>query len=299
MGDVDPAYYWVNEMGGAEYATWMEVQVWAPGITDRDYDSDDALRQAAARIRAEAISDAVAGSPGAEWEARDLDFERKQGNDFVYSWRFVSLYYGGGPEPGLYEYLFRFSTNDGASWYEVGKEDGSPRRVALDDRTNCDLFPDNRPDTCPPAALEIGWAGDWSSLRGHDCHEADVPEPFDVEQSALGHDCMAIAADVWVDGFTERNGDPNLLYAEVVTDIGFGGGPLAELASYDLSFVRRVNNNYRYIWQLSEHVGRSEPGEYRYWFRFSADGERWYTLGQGDGPDGGEARTLRVFGSFQ
>ena len=118
-----------------------------------------------------------------------------------------------------------------------------------------------------------------------------VSELNRAARSALEHEL----ADVWVEGLTDRDGDARLITAQVVTDLGFGGGPLAEPVPYDLRFVERSGNNYRYEWYLSEHVGRSEVGDYRYWFRFSVDGgETFYRIGAGEGPEGGEARRLHV-----
>ena len=106
---------------------------------------------------------------------------------------------------------------------------------------------------------------------------------------------MIINAEVWVEGLTDRNGDPAAILAQVETDLGFGAGPMAELATYPLHFDLRVDNNYRFAWELAEHVGRSERGDYRFRFRFSADrGESWYYIGTGDGPDGGDFRSLLI-----
>jgi len=291
-GDVDPAYYWLS-WSGSEYATWMEAAVWAPGITDRAYDSDAARRQAAERIHAEVVSDAIAREAGAEPEAAPLSFERQEGNNFVYSWRWVNLYMPPGIPDGLYRYSFRFST-DRQEPLVVGRPDGSPRRLVLAEQRRCELFPDGAPDECPAADLEVGWAGDWQARRSHQCTLTDLDDPAVFRKLGLGHDCMSVLADVWVDGFTDRNGAPELLTAQVLTDIGFGGGPLAELATYDLLFVGRVGNNYRYEWYLSEHVGRSEPDEYRYWFQFSVGDREPYRIGRDPGPDGGLARLIRV-----
>ena len=136
-------------------------------------------------------------------------------------------------------------------------------------------------------AAAVGWAGDWGGYFGHDCHYAgDLADPITFRKSGLGHDCMAITADVWVAGLTDANGSPSAILARVETDIGFSGGPLAVPATYPLAFDGCHGNNFRFKWELSEHVGRADRGDYAYRFRFSADGgARWHEIGD---------RTLRV-----
>lgn len=294
MGDVDPAYYWAS-MAGAEYATWIEAEIWAPGITDRAYDSDEARRLAATeRITAQVWSDAIAGTPGAEQQPAPLRFERQDGNNFVYSWRLADLFLPPGIGDGLYSYRFHFSTNGGGDWFTVARPDGSARRVVLAREQRCDLFPDNPPEGCPRPDLAIGWAGDWGTLRTHGCTPAPLENPVIFQKSEIGRDCMVITADVWVPEFTERNGDHRLITAQVITDLGYGGGPAAEPMAYDLQYAGRVGNNYRYHWNLVEHVARADLGTYRYTFAFSMDGQSFYTIGTGDGPGGGEMRTLLI-----
>ncbi|MDY0059860.1 MAG: DUF6209 family protein [Myxococcota bacterium] len=292
-GDVDPAYYW-EEWAGMPRTSWVEVRVWVPGLTDRDYPLDEELRQAAAGIRAEAVTDALAGDVDG-WGTVDLDFVGKRGNDFVYAFRFWKLVYPIYQNPpvasGLHQYTVRFSTDGGASWFAAGTEGGRPRRFVVAPRQDCSLFPDRAPAGCP-VARAVGWAGEWGQHVTHACtYVAGLPDPVIFRKSGLGHDCMLITAEVWVEGLTDRGGDPAALLAQVETDLGFAGGPLAAPTTHDLTFLERVGNNYRYAWHLGEHVGRADRADYRFRFRFSGDGGlHWTTLGL---PDGGW-RSLKI-----
>lgn len=299
-GDQDPAYYWDN-MAGMPQAAWVEVQVWVPGLTDQAYASaDDARGAATEHLLAQALTDAVPGVAGDDLGAVEMDFLRQQGNNFVYAFRFWKLryvIYQDPPAPaGLYHYYLRFSADGGATWTPVGlQDDGRMRRFVVAPLQDCTLFPDHAPAGCPVERV-VGWAGGWGQRASHACQQVEgAPDPVVFTKSAVGHDCMGITAEVWVEGLTDAGGAPDAILAEVETNLGFGGGPLAELATHTLTFDGRTGNNYRYVWWLGEHVARSERDDYHYRFRFSADGGvTWYTLGAGDGPDGGEPRRLQV-----
>lgn len=289
-GDRDPAYYW-NNMDGAPASSRMEVQVWIPKITDVRYASEDAARTAAeSRVTAQAVSHALGGDAAnpATWGNKPLRFVKQRGNNFVYAFDFWMLRYQiYNPTPiadGLYQYFFRFSTDAGTTWYEAGKKDGRAHRFVVAPQQDCSLFPDNAPDTCPKAK-QVGWAGNWGGKFNGNCDQVSgVPNPVVFTKSSLGSNCMVINAEVWVQGLTDVNGDPNAIKAEVETDISFSGGPLATPVTYALDYDGRVGNNYRYSWsQIHEHVGRADRGDYRYRFRFSADnGATWKVIGLND-----------------
>lgn len=286
-GDRDPAWYW-DSMAGAETAAWIEVQVWIPGLTDRAYGSADALRAAAATVRAEAVTDAFEGEGPEGWGTVALDFARRQGNNFVYTFRFWQLRYSIYHDPaiaaGLHHYYARFSTDGGATWFDAGAADGGARRFVVAPQQDCALFPDHPPAECPQDR-PVGWAGRWGAYVTHACYwQEGVPDPVTFRKSSVGHDCMDLTADVWVAGVTDAGGNPDALLAEVETDIAFSGGPLEATTTYRLSFDQRAGNDFRYKWSLGEHVARADRGDYRYRFRFSADGGRtWTTLGTGEG----------------
>jgi hypothetical protein len=280
-GDRDPAYYW-NSMEGAPSSSRVEVQVWIPGITDQVYANDEAVRTAAqSRVKAEVLTDALAG---AAWGAQDLRFVRKQGNNFLYAfdfWRMrYQIYHNPPIADGLYHYFFRFSTDSGVTWYEAGKQGDRTRRFVVAQQQDCTLFPDNAPSGCPQQRT-VGWTGNWGGRFNHACDQVNgLVNPVVFTKSSLGHNCMVVNAEVWVEGLTNVNGDPRAILAQVETDIGFSGGPLAQVTTYDLSYDTRVGNNYRFAWNLNEHVGRADRGDYRFRFRFSANnGATWTTMG--------------------
>ena len=289
LGNVDPAYYF-DSWAGVPKASWVEVQVWIPGVTDQAYGSQGDLEQAATgSVTAEVVSDALPDGDG--WGTRALRFERQQGNNFVYSFRLGELRWGiydlNVPD-GLYHYTFRFSTDGGATWFEVGEETGEPRRFVVDDALDCSLFPDSAPASCPKD-LAVGWAGNWGRYVTHACyHEPGVPDPVVFTKSAAGHDCMTLTAEVWVEGLTDKGGAPSAILAQVRTDVGYSGGPLGTPVTYPLAFDGKVGNNYRYAWHVEQHVGMVDRDDYTYQFRFSADGGKtWKTLANEDHPDKG------------
>ena len=152
LGDVDPAYYF-DSYAGSELSTWVEAQVWIPGVTDRSYGSADAAAKAASSlIQARAVTDALAGEVGG-WGTFPLRFVRQQGHDFVYAFDFWKLRYATYVDApittGLYHYYFRFSTDHGATWTSAGDDAGGARRFVVAPALDCTLFPDHAPPGCP------------------------------------------------------------------------------------------------------------------------------------------------------
>lgn len=284
QGDRDPAYYF-DRMAGSRGNSWLEVQVWIPGLSD-------SLNSPPDFVRAQAVSNALPLGDGQAFDpategAVDLSFVRRQGNNFVYRFNFnylhINTFYTPTLPDGLYSYYYRFSTDNGQSFTD--DRDQGLRRFVVATDLDCSLFPDHRPSACP-VDQPIDWAGNWGGRLNHACNQTwDLPDPLTLTKSALGHDCMTVNAEVYVAGLTDNDADPAGILAEVETNIGYDGGPLQAWTHDPLSFETRVGNNYRYQWQLSEHVGRADRGDYQYRFRFSADGgQHWRYLG-GEGQD--------------
>ena len=133
------------------------------------------------------------------------------------------------------------------------------------------------------------WAGNWGSSLARDCvARPGVPEPMVIDQYVRERACSFVEAEVYAPGFTD-GGDQRLelMWAQAVPTVG----GVAQ-APIDLESVGRSGNNWRYRFTL--------PYEYRqvgfagasYFLRFSADGNTWFRIGQGDGPSGGAARTI-------
>ena len=292
-GDVPVAWYY-DDWQGQPRNGWIEARVWAPGLTDGAYADADAVRAAARVLRAEAVTEALTGDLADGWGAEPLSFERQQGNDFVYAFRFSALRWGLGRPAladGMYAYRLRFSADAGATW----TEDDHDRAFIVGPHLDCAAFPAGaRPSECP-AVAEIGWAGGWNAWRGHDCHEvAGLDDPARFEKSGAGHDCMAIGARVWVPGLTDADLPADGIRAEVVTDLDFGGDALDAPLSWALAFDGRVGNDYRFRWDVGQRVAMSARGDYRFKFRFSVDdGATWVEVGTGDA-SGGDWRTLAL-----
>lgn len=283
-GNVDPAYYF-DTMEGMPLSTFVEVQAWIPGLSDQPYGSKEAAASAAKGVKAELFTDAVLSAAGG-WSGLPLTFERQQGNNLVWSFRIGDLrwpQFGYKVADGLYHYTMRFSVDGGATWYEAGKESGKPRRLVLAKSQDCKLFPDSAPADCPKK-LPVGWAGGWGGYFTHACTlKSGLSDPVLFTKSALGHDCMSVTAEVYVPGVTDKDANPGAVLAQVETDIGYGGGPLATKAVYPLGFDGKVGNNFRFAWNTSQLVGMANKGDYKFRLRFSADGgATWFVLGKGD-----------------
>jgi hypothetical protein len=142
----------------------------------------------------------------------------------------------------------------------------------------------------------VKWAGDWGGSFSRDCqHQDGLGEPITLDDYIRERACMFVDADVYVPGLTDGNGEhPERVLAQV-TYAPDGG--IAEAAW--LSYVGRAGNNYRFRWQIDrQELTHISWTTISYSFRFSTDGQTWFTIGQGDGPDGGAPRTLKRDPSF-
>ena len=152
LGDVDPAYCF-DSYAGSELSTWVEAQVWIPGVTDQQYASDaDAAQAASSLVQARAVTDALTGDVDG-WGTYKLRFVRQQGHNFVYAFDFwklrYAMYVDSPVAAGLYHYYFQFSADGGASWTSAGHDGGSARRFVVAPKLDCTLFPDHAPSGCP------------------------------------------------------------------------------------------------------------------------------------------------------
>ena len=283
-GDTDPVYYF-DSMEGMPLSTYVEVQAWIPGLSDQVYASKQAAEAAAKVVQAQLYSSAVKNAKG-EWTGLPLTFERQQGNNLVWRYRLGDLRWpqsGLQVADGLYPYALRFSVDGGKTWVEAAKADGQPRRLVLAKSLDCKMFPDGAPAECPKNSA-VGWAGSWGGYVSHACtFKPGLADPLILTKSAVGHDCMSVTAEVYVAGVTDKDAKPGAVLAEVQTDIGYGGGPLATPVSYPLGFDGKVGNNFRFVWHTAQLVGMANKGDYKFRLRFSADGgATWFLLGKGD-----------------
>jgi hypothetical protein len=156
LGDVDPAFYWAS-MGGSEVATYVQIEVYVPGVTDRAYADDNVTREVAnTALLASRRSDAYpGGQPGAALKLLPLEYLARAGNNFVYRWFPASLTYNVDPQhvpDGAYRYRYEVATAQGAGVTVVGKPGANDeyRLMVLAQTTACALFPYNPPaGWCP------------------------------------------------------------------------------------------------------------------------------------------------------
>lgn len=149
---------------------------------------------------------------------------------------------------------------------------------------------------CPDPSAGIAWAGDWGKRLTHACtYSLGLPEPFVVYASGFGHDCYIVTAEVWIPGITEVDGNQNLIRAESLLEDPTGA---VEVPNGSLAFEGRFGNNYRYSVSTAGGWWNYAPfGSYDLRLRFSyldANIGCWYTIGLGNGPDGGAPRTLEL-----
>lgn len=149
-GDVDPAYFF-EQLLGSEIATYVQAQVYVPGITDRIYQNDEVTKQVAqTAISAMLNTDAYPnGGPGKEFKAFPLEYIGKAGidnHDFVYRW--YPAYFAWFPLPdGAYTYWFTFKTFEGKQVVVMGHptDPQKMRTMVIAKTIRCDLFPYNPP----------------------------------------------------------------------------------------------------------------------------------------------------------
>ena len=190
-------------------------------------------------------------------------------------------------EPGEYDVAFRYSGDGGRSWL-YGDIDGSGNDYNPD--LSCSL---TVTDVLPP--VEIVWAGEWGmyfSTEG-DCATGKdgITEPITVE--ARGS-CHQIIAEVYVPGITDSDeSDHTRVTAQMVRTPIVNDVP-GEEQILDLIFYGRINNNHEYRWDVPiSDFDNLEVRLFTFIFRFSGDdGNTWFIIGQEDGPEGGEPRTL-------
>lgn len=149
---------------------------------------------------------------------------------------------------------------------------------------------------CPDPSAGIAWAGDWGKRLSHACtYSLGLPEPFVVNANGFGHDCYIVTAEVWIPGITDVDGNQNLIRTESLLEDPTGA---VEVPNGSLVFEGRFGNNYRYSVSTAGGWWSYAPfGSYDVRFRFSYLDDNigcWYTIGLGDGPDGGAPRTLEL-----
>lgn len=184
---------WNHGVSASSYRT-RAARVWIPGLTDRDL--GDAERAAAtAMIRLEVYTDARAEG----WAGVPATFVRREGNDFLYSFRFVDFtpVCVPGLGDGTYGFKLRASMTDGAAWLWRGASDGSDLRVQYAAR--CSYF--NDPYDCIPTETELTGAiafGPGGSVQRWDGTALGATSTFTRDLGGVAQ--SAVVTDIALDG---------------------------------------------------------------------------------------------------
>ncbi|MCD6498006.1 MAG: hypothetical protein J7M25_06830 [Deltaproteobacteria bacterium] len=144
----------------------------------------------------------------------------------------------------------------------------------------------------PHRLPEVTWAGNWGHSLIRDCQwNEGLDEPVSITSYMMERACMSVFADVYVPGVTDSNQvRPEMLAARVVYSIGSGQGQHQAWITFD----SKQGNNYRFKWDLPrEEMRHMVWSSYEYALEFSSDGVTWFRIAQGEGPDGGEPRTIK------
>ncbi len=196
------------------------------------------------------------------------------------------------PLAGRFDVAFRYSRDGGDSWVYAdldGSQNGYSPLTSADLLVRAEL---------PP--LAIGWAGNWGQYFSREANCAAgreaIAEPVVVDSWVQERAaCRQVVAEVYVAGHTDQDGsDPERVTAQAVR-VPVIDGVDGEPQSFALAFYGRTGNNHEFRWDLpvADFSDPDVPRDWHFWFLFSGDGgETWYRIAQGDGPEGGAARSM-------
>lgn len=147
---------------------------------------------------------------------------------------------------------------------------------------------------CTDPSAGVSWAGDWGKWWGAACmYTPGLPEPLVVDATVFGSDCTIAMAEVWIPGITDVDGNQALIRTRALIEDPTG---VEDDFTRTLTFQGRFGNNYRYGMNFQGGGWFMQPfGTYDMRLQFSHIDENigcWYTIGLGDGPDGGAPRTV-------
>jgi hypothetical protein len=158
QGDVDPAYYFQDPMQGEEVTTWVQVEVYQPGITDRTYQSDAVTAQVAATTLVAQVNTNASSSdlgPTGPMGMQALAYLGLGGTDdhnFVYQWAPAALMMDSSFPSGAYRYMYSLEQFLGTTATTIGApgDNTAMRTMVLSQDVDCSLFPSNPPsEYCP------------------------------------------------------------------------------------------------------------------------------------------------------
>jgi hypothetical protein len=139
LGALNPVWS-VSSLGASGIYTWIQFEVWVPGITDRAYQNAD-VRAEVARV----ALDARAVAPSLGPSPFPLEFVGVDGNNFVYRWDLAPV--AQLAPPGQHTFDLEVSTALGAAPWELF---AAPFTAILGEAKDCSLFSGSPPTTiCP------------------------------------------------------------------------------------------------------------------------------------------------------
>lgn len=220
---------WNYGVSASSYRT-RAARVWIPGLTDRDLSAPE-LAAATALLRFEVYTDARAEG----WTGIPATFVRREGNDFLYSFRFVDFtpVCVPGLGDGTYEFKLRASATDGADWLWRGGADGSDLRVQYAAR--CSYF--NDPYDCIPTETELSRAinlGPGGSVQRWDGTALGASSTFTRELGGI--DPSAIVSDIALTG-PDADQFALEIYDPIAGQYVSGDGPYALDAARSLRLI--------------------------------------------------------------
>ena len=288
---VGPGAAWSNlqfphvlEIVRGEATPLIYGQVFQPGVTDREGRGPGLLAQ---------LGYALTGvdprlHPTFEpegWTWVDGVYNVDVGANDEYAAQLVDI-----EQPGVYDYAWRYSLDDGVTWV-YGDIDGGPNGYSS-------LTAGRLTVLAVAPALEINWAGNWgvhfSDVADCAADRSDITEPVTVDEARRDRAaCRQIVAEVYVPGHTDTDGrNPDRVLAEI--ERWPLGGDIADALHQPMTFYRRVGNNHEYRWDMPQAELDEPPAlTWQFFVRFSGDGgQTWHRIGLEAGLDAMTPRTL-------
>jgi hypothetical protein len=186
---------WNHGVSASSYRT-RAARVWIPGLSDRDWNGAE-MAAIAAMVRVELYTDARGSDSG--WSASAASLVRREGNDFLYSFRFVDFtpVCVPGLGDGTFGFKLRASMTDGNEWLWRGAPDGADLRVQYAAR--CSYF--NDPYDCIPTETDLSRAisyGPGGSVQRWDATPIGTTSTFTRDLGGIEQD--SVVSDIALTG---------------------------------------------------------------------------------------------------
>lgn len=171
------------------------ARVWIPGLTDRGLD-DAELAAVRSMVRFEVYTDARDGG----WTGIPAQHVRREGNDFLYQFMFATFNPGCviGLGDGTYSFKLRASTDDGASWFWRGTDNGPSGGddLLVQYAARCSYF--NNPFDCIPTETDLTRALPGGPVQ--EWHGTTLGATSTFTKELIGGDNPVTVADIQIVG---------------------------------------------------------------------------------------------------